>query len=167
MKFQDACPNCGLFTISHNGTTYPWYSEDEDGANAINPTGFYCDSCYGPAGIEEEVKTEAKATCRLFAQPVLEVEPVSQEVVRIECETRTANLIQIKFFNAQFSFQNGNEVPVIGQITGFVSQTKLLRRAMELARDEGKELRVINGMDMQCFKSVSDKDIQIHCGHVA
>lgn len=167
MKFQDKCPNCQNETITHNGTTYPWYSADEDGANAINPTGFYCDSCYGPAGIEEEVKpeiiAEAKANCNLFAEPVPEGEPVDPVILKAECEARQANLIQIKFWNAQFSFQNGNETPVTGQITGQPHQIKLLKRAMELARDEDKQLTVANGMDTVSFKTVTDKDIKLHC----
>lgn len=111
----------------------------------------------------DESRAEAKANCSLFAQPVSKVEPVDPEILRAEREARQVNLIQIKFWNAQFSFQNGNEAPVTGQITGQTHQTKLLRRAMELARDEGKELRVINGMDMRGFKTVTDKDIQIYC----
>ena len=126
MKFQDRCPDCGNEAIEFEGRTYLWYAED--GTDDINPMGFHCKNCHGPAGIEEKV----------------------------------TNLIQLKFFGSQFSFQNENAL-VEGQIIDQSHQIDLLMWAMELARDEGKKLRLIYENGTLHFKAISDKDIETHC----
>ncbi len=124
INLPEHCPNCGVGK--------EWFMAISDDTICGN-----CDAdLVEKVGTSDESRAEAKANCSLFAQPVPEVEPVDPEILRAECEARQANLIQIKFWNAQFSFQNGNEAPIVGQITGQTHQTKLLRRAMELARDK-------------------------------
>jgi hypothetical protein len=162
-NLPEKCPNCQAESVECRGEVFPWYEEDPDGASAVSPSGFLCSYCYEPVGEIKEVKAEAKANCSLFAQPVPEVEPVDPEILKAEREARLVNVIQIEFLSGEFSFQKANDAPVEGSINSQAHQTDLLKRAMEIARDEGKQLRVTNGMDTVTFKSVSDKEIKIHC----
>ncbi len=155
MKFQEKCPHCNEPTVTHAGVTYTWYEEDEDGANAINPTGFFCSDCYGPAGEEETPKTETSVN-PFAAQPIEEETPVVPT-------PDFSDTIQIEFMFGKFSYQKENDSPVTGLINGQSHQTKLLRRAMEVAKLEGKKLMVANGMESVTFQQVTEKDIKIHC----
>ena len=80
--------------------------------------------------------------------------------VGIEDEPDISNLIQLKFFGSQFSFQNENAL-VEGQIIDQSHQVDLVMRVMELARDGGKELRIVYGNGTLHFKTISDKDIEL------
>lgn len=62
MTLPKQCPNCQA--------DKEWFEEDEDGASAVCPSGFYCGSCYDIIDeIKPEASPEAKADCSLFAQP--------------------------------------------------------------------------------------------------
>lgn len=92
-----------------------------------------------------------------------EIDPTTPEQLEAERQAYYANTIQIEFWSGEWTFQNCNDEPMTGKINGQAHLTKLLRRAMERARDEGKKLIAKNGMDSRHFDKITDDDIAIHC----
>jgi hypothetical protein len=94
--------------------------------------------------------------------PSEKAQPATPEQLEQEKQTRLANTIQIEFWMTEFTFTNCNDEPITGTINSQEHQTKLLKRAMERARDENKKLVMKNGMDTVKLEKVTDDDITLY-----